>query len=212
MDRCVSVSCSGIVLAGMALLGSVHATAASVDLNTTSICKSKVALFERATTAGVVFAHCVVDIRMANLREYMSQRIQSGEHDAVMLPVFRGSASARLVLIPSVVAMPYTASAIATGLQDQLSQPFSSLETAMADFTGQGGLKLDLGDPPPWAALPGNAGSGNYLLQTSFNVQSQNAIPQAVVPLPSAVGLFVGGLFALGGLVWQGRRRVEGLD
>lgn len=185
------------------------ATAASLDFNTRSICKSKDRIIERAqVTAGMASTICVVDIRQADIKDYMKERIKSGENTPPPLPWFKGMASSHLVLTPAL------SQAVSTqgidnntgSVSEQYSQPFIALTDAMTEFTGDNTVGLNFEDGPPWLNLP-SLNNNQYRIQTTLSVQQMNAIPQAVVPLPAAGILFISGLITYTGLVWHGRRR-----
>lgn len=185
------------------------ATAVSLDFNTRTVCKSKDRIVERAQLmAGIVSTLCVVDIRQSDIKEYMIERIKSGESASVLPPAFTGVAGSQLILTPTTNQAPPAQSDNNSGsIADQFSQPFTSLTRAMADFTGNDAIALDLGDNPHWLNLPPLNNQSQYRIQNTLSMQSANAIPQAVVPLPAAGILFISGLLAYSGLVWHGRRR-----
>ena len=187
-------------LLSISLFYAASAGAASIGFDVRQVCKGVHAIRDDQFGAGIIAAHCFVDIRHDNIREIIRERILAGEAGAALLPVFRGSASSLLVLRP-VLPMDGPVpgdDAFTLEVQQQLAQPFQSLSDAMGSFTGQPGVTLDLGVAPPWLSLPALSAERDLVLHASFQVQTLNASP-TVVPLPPAAALLTAGLLMLGG-------------
>lgn len=190
------------------------ASAASVGYDVKQVCKSVHAIREDRFGTGVIATTCVVDVRLENMKEVLKERILSGEYNAALLPMLHGSASSLLVLFPN---LPWSSNGGAQAvddsftrdLQQQLAQPFLSLTDAMVAFTGNQDMSLDLSHPLPWSGLPELTEDRDLLFHSSINVQSMNAIPQAVVPLPPAAGLLLAGVAMLSGVRCVSRYRAR---
>lgn len=190
---------------GLWLIVSLQATAASTGFNVHSICKSAGAIRDRGAVAAIISTHCLVDIRLDNIKDIMKERIVTGDTGPFLPPVFRGTASSLFVLPP----VPGGEIVAGTDLQQEFSAPFTALNLGMRAFTGRQDIVLEPGVPPPWESIPAFPDNRDYLLLTSLSMESLNPVPQAVVPLPPAVGLMTGGLLMLAGsgLLMNGKKR-----
>lgn len=194
-----------LAASGLLLTASFNAAAASTGFNVHSVCKSVEAVRDRGSVAAIISTHCLVDIRLDNIKDIMKERIMAGDTSPFLPPVFRGAASSLFVLPP----VPGGGIGAGTDLQQEFSAPFTALNLGMRAFTGGQDIVLELGMPPPWEAIPAFPDNRDYLLLTSLWMESLNAVPQAVVPLPPAVGLMTGGLLMLAGsgLLMNGKKR-----
>lgn len=205
MKRLCCTTSTAWLLSSLLLFYVTNAAAASIGFDVKQVCKSVHNIRDDRFGAGIIGATCVVDIRLGNLKEVMKERILAGDHNAALLPVLRGSASSLLVLPPN---LPWLSNgsgqpgddSFMRDVQQQLAEPFQSLTDAMVAFTGNQGISLDLDSPLPWTGLPALSEDRNLVFHSSLNIQSLNAIPQAVVPLPPAAGLLLAGLLVLSGL------------
>lgn len=206
MNKHYAVSLFALPFTCLALFSSADLAAVSTSYETRSVCKSKQAGFDRSPAVGIAVAHCVVDIRMANIKEYMVEQIKSGNGVPAMPASFTGSAGSRFVLTPGAGGNDNTNGTPGNDVEHALRQPFTALTQAMTRFTGQQQM-LDLGSTPPWSNLPDLSGTGNYSVHSSLSIRGVDTSAPAAVPLPAAGVMFISGLFAFGGLVWDSRRR-----